>query len=61
MILAAGLARGLKMADADQMTLGMWGDYIIEYNNMTMKARKEVKKNEKQTTRRATQADFDRF
>lgn len=61
MILAAGLARGLKMADADQMTLGMWVDYIIEYNNMTMKARKEVKKNEKQTTRRATQADFDRF
>jgi len=46
--------RGLRMEDTKNMTLGMWVDYIIEWNNINFP--------EKQgTNRRATQEDFDRF
>lgn len=52
-ILAAGLERGLTTADTNTLTLGMWVDYVIEYNNMHC--------DEKYKIRYATQADFDRF
>lgn len=42
------------MSDADRMGLGMWVDYIIEYNNINFPE-------EQGHTRRATQDDFDRF
>lgn len=65
-ILAAGLVRGLTMRDADRLTLGMWVDYIIEYNNMHMPADEATldrKTGEMVTVknRKATQADFDIF
>lgn len=50
------------MQDAETMTLGMWVDYIIEYNNMH--ARAETKTDgsgQSIRSRRATQADFDNF
>lgn len=46
--------RGLRMEDAEVMTLGMWVDYIIEWNNTHLAK-------EDQAERRATQEDFDRF
>ena len=46
--------RGLRMDDADTMTLGMWVDYIIEWNNTHFP-------DESPKTRRATQEDFDKF
>lgn len=50
------------MQDADRLTLGMWVDYIIDYNNMEYKASHRDGVNEDQPgVRRATQADFDRF
>lgn len=52
------------MQDADRMTLGMWVDYIIDYNNMERRAEKKVKDGDSDSAphnRRATQADFDRF
>lgn len=55
-ILAAGIMRGLRMQDAEQMTLGMWVDYIIEWNNLN---RPRDKKDD--VKRRARQADFDAF
>lgn len=58
MILAAGLSRGLRMQDAERMTLGMWIDYIIECNNMQYAADKAK---DKPAKRKATQADFDKF
>lgn len=53
------------MQDARELTLGMWIDYIIEYNNM----HREAWDREKGTSgdggrvvrRKATQADFDAF
>ena len=42
------------MQDTETMTLGMWVDYVIEWNNIHFADNKPVKK-------RATQADFDRF
>ena len=63
--------RKLTMADMERMTIGMWVDYIIEYNNMEYRARKEIEKNtkynrktgkvESSKNRQATQADFDMF
>lgn len=49
------------MQDAEEMTLGMWVDYIIEYNNMMSASDDDRPKREKVHTRQATQADFDRF
>ena len=47
--------RGLRMTDTENMTLGMWIDYVIEWNNIHLS---EEQKSEK---RRATQSDFDAF
>ena len=46
--------RGLRMEDTERMTLGMWVDYIIEWNNVHLAA-------DKPTKRKATQADYDAF
>ena len=42
------------MQDTEIMTLGMWIDYVIEWNNIHFP-------DEKRTKKRATQADFDAF
>ena len=61
-MLAAGLSRGLRMQDTEYMTLGMWVDYIIEWNEMHKDSDKVDKKTgERVTSRRAGQADFDAF
>ena len=66
-ILAAGLSRGLRMQDTEEMTLGMWVDYVIEWNNMNNRDREEDevsvkgKKQKPAKRRAATQADFDNF
>ena len=61
LILAAGIDRGLRKQDADTMTIGMWIDYIIEWNNVHNR-KKETDKNGKPVEkRRASQADFDNF
>ena len=50
------------MQDTEDMTLGMWVDYIIEWNNMHKDSGKVDKKTgEKVTVRKAGQADFDAF
>lgn len=50
------------MQDAYEMTLGMWVDYIIEYNNMQYRADHKGEDPENRTVnRRATQSDFDSF
>ena len=54
-ILQGGLMRGLRMQDTENMTLGMWIDYVIEWNNIHLGEGKQPKK------RRATQADYDAF
>ena len=45
------------------MTLGMWVDYIIEWNNMQKdnSGKVDKKTGEKVTVRRAGQGDFDAF
>lgn len=48
------------MEDTERLTLGMWIDYIIEYNNQEYLAEQKGKKEEPES-RKATQADFDRF
>lgn len=57
-ILAAGISRGLRAEDSERLTLGMWVDYIIEFNNMEYRARQRKDEPE---NRMATQEDFDRF
>lgn len=52
-ILAAGVARGLSMNDAKLMTMGMWIDYIVEWNSLNGEFETE--------NRVAVQADFDAF
>ena len=47
--------RGLRMQDTEIMTLGMWIDYVIEWNNLHLNKDKVHKK------RKATQADYDAF
>lgn len=54
------------MQDTDRLTLGMWVDFIIDYNNMEYKAQRKAEKDTDPDgvpvkKRRATQADFDRF
>ncbi len=46
--------RGLRMEDTERMTLGMWIDYVIEWNNVHFAS-------EKAERRKATQADYDAF
>ena len=48
------------MQDAERMTLGMWVDYIVEYNKM-QEYSGEDSDGKKNVTRKATQGDFDRF
>ena len=65
-ILAAGICRGLSKSDSESMTLGMWIDYIIEYNNMLYESKKQEQrhfnsKGEFVEYRKATQADFNAF
>ena len=58
-MLAAGLSRGLRMQDTEYMTLGMWVDYIIEWNEMHKDSGTVDKKTgEKVQNRKAMQADF---
>lgn len=46
--------RGLRMQDTENMTLGMWIDYVIEWNNIHMPdSTSGIKK--------ATQTDYDAF
>lgn len=47
------------MQDAENMTLGMWVDYVIEVHNMEYRSRKREEGGSH--SRKATQADFDRF
>lgn len=52
------------MQDSEAMTIGMWIDYIIEWNDINRpkdKGKKDPKTGEPETKRRATQADFDSF
>ena len=42
------------------MTLGMWVDYIIEWNKLHNNS-ENTKVEKKEEIRRATQADFDMF
>lgn len=46
------------MEDMSRMTLGMWVDYCIQYNNDQMEASDE---HEVVRVRNATQEDIDRF
>ena len=54
-ILQGGLIRGLRMQDTEIMTLGMWIDYVIEWNNIHMTS------NVKTNSKRASQAEYDAF
>ena len=50
------------MQDTESMTLGMWVDYIIEWNEMHKDSGTVDKKTgEKVQNRKAMQADFDAF
>lgn len=65
-MLVAGISRGLNKTDTESMTMGMWTDYIIEWNNMHAKADDKYKqshdsKGRQVTTRQASQSDFDIF
>ena len=66
-MLVAGLARGLQANDIEHMTLGMWIDYIIEWNTMNEESRKDIPtkdkggKTKKTQAKKASQADFDAF
>lgn len=50
----------MTTADTEKMTLGMWIDYVIEYNNQKAEQEKE-QGNGGSRERQATQADFDSF
>ena len=43
------------------MTIGMWVDYIIEWNNIHNRKEEKDKNGKPVTKRKATQADFDNF
>lgn len=47
------------MQDTENMTLGMWVDYIIEWNNIHDRSDKSGKN--QNAGRKATQKDFDAF
>ncbi len=46
--------RGLRMQDTEIMTLWMWIDYVIEWNNIHLADNIQEK-------RKAIQADYDAF
>lgn len=43
------------------MTIGMWIDYVIEWNNMHSRKEEKDKNGKPVKSRKATQADFDNF
>lgn len=55
------------MQDTEEMTLGMWIDYVIEWNNMNSREDEEDEDPKRRRThkapvhRAATQSDFDIF
>lgn len=55
------------MQDTEEMTLGMWIDYVIEWNNMNSREDEEYEDPKSRRThkapvhRAATQSDFDIF
>ena len=56
-VIAAGLIRGLTLADTDRLTYGEWLDIVAAENMLTtMNSADGTAK-----VRQATQADFDRF
>ena len=59
----AGLTRGLQGGDIEHMTLGMWIDYIIEWNEMHKESREDAPERNKNKihNKKAVQADFDAF
>ena len=62
LILVAGLDRGLRMDDTERLTIGMWIDYIIEWNNVRIRGKEKTDKNGKPIkVRRAGQSDFNNF
>jgi hypothetical protein len=61
LILAAGIDRGLRKQDADTMTIGMWIDYIIEWNNIHNRNEEKDKNGKSIKKRKATQTDFNNF
>ena len=60
-ILAAGLDRGLHRQEADTMTIGMWIDFVIEWNNVHTRKEEKDKNGKPVKRRKATQADFNNF
>lgn len=49
------------MDAAKDMTLGMWIDYIVEWNALHESKEETDEKGQKNTKRYANQSDFDRF
>lgn len=49
------------MDDSERMTLGMWIDYIIEWNNNNNQEKEKDSKGRPVERRKAGQADFDIF
>lgn len=56
-IMTGAISRGLTLVDFKEMTIGQVVDYCIVYNNINTHDDKE----KEQTTRKATQKDFDNF
>lgn len=58
-----GIGRGLSRVDYKTMTVGQVVDYCITYNDMYRSESDSDENNNSQrgTTRKATQADWDRF
>ena len=63
LILVAGLDRGLRMDDTERLTIGMWIDYIVEWNNVRVRSKEKIDKKTGKPIkiRRANQTDFDMF
>lgn len=57
-IVAAGLMRGLTLADTERLTLGMWLDYITAHNNLHSQSGTS---HGGERIRMATQADINRL
>ena len=55
--MTGAISRGLTLVDFKEMTIGQVVDYCIVYNNINSHGDKE----KEQTTRKATQKDFDNF
>lgn len=55
-IIAAGISRGLNLADMKALTLGMWLDYITAHNNLNTRD-----EDQDEPVRMATQADINKL